>query len=243
MPNGAAEKLLDQLHQCYAKRQSGTVSFSANGDSVALSLKSGDITTARGVHFDQGGDFDDLLYGEVLNIAFHPGVDNSPGHEVSAPMELILYQLAVGKNLNIAQTIDDVRKTGMLPPGMLDQLTDAARQVEPVDEQIFVLHEGTTTIGRATECDLVENDKTISRKHAEIHIQNGRAKLQDLGSANGVSVNREDVTEAEIEDGNLISIGNTVYRFFWAEKQIGVLFKMKSSSFEIEDRPTLMIPN
>jgi len=243
MANEATERLLEQLHQCYAKKQSGTFSFSCNGDGVALSLNAGDIVTARGFHFDQGGDFDDLLYGDISKIAFHQGVDNSPGHDVSAPMELILYQLTVGKDMNLAQSIDDVRKTGVLPPQMLNQLSEEADQVETIDEQIFVLHEGVTTIGRAAECDLVENDKTVSRRHAEIHIQDGSAKLLDLGSANGICINRESATDAVIKDGNLISIGNTVYRFFWAEKKVGVLFKMKGSAAEIEDRPTLMIPS
>jgi len=234
--------LLDKLHRSYMKRESGTMSFNCNGEFVSFTLNRGDVSTVRGEHFDRGGTFNDLLYGDVTNILFHSGFDNTPGHEIDRSMEMILFELAVGMDKKMEQKLADVRKSGKLPQEIVR--TAVVPQESGTDEQIFVLSEGSNIIGRSHECDVVVVEQSLSRKHAEIRIANGQASIIDLDSSNGVKINRKLVREMDLLEGNLIYLGNTVFRFLWAEGARGVLFKMSSQEDEdVEDQQTMIIPH
>lgn len=73
-------------------------------------------------------------------------------------------------------------------------------------------------IGRGTDADLRINDPGVSRRHAEIRIYPGGAgtsqtgpqvSVVDLGSTNGVLVNGHQVSQATLDDGAVVKIGNT----------------------------------
>ena len=68
-------------------------------------------------------------------------------------------------------------------------------------------------IGRGTEADLRINDPGISRRHAEIRVQDAGALLDveivDLGSTNGIIVNGHRVRQALLQPGSRIEIGST----------------------------------
>jgi diguanylate cyclase (GGDEF)-like protein len=73
-------------------------------------------------------------------------------------------------------------------------------------------------IGRALEADVRLNDFRASRLHARITSEQGEAieasyKITDLGSTNGTMVNGELVTEAVLNDGDKIVIGDHLFRF------------------------------
>ena len=65
----------------------------------------------------------------------------------------------------------------------------------------------TCVIGRSSACQLVLADDTVSRRHAELRIENGCWLLRDLGSSNGTWVNGRRVVEAEVRPGDLIHLG------------------------------------
>ena len=44
------------------------------------------------------------------------------------------------------------------------------------------------SIGRATDCTIRSNRKSVSRRHAEFHFVNGRYEVRDLGSSNGTYI-------------------------------------------------------
>ncbi|HEY2515071.1 MAG TPA: FHA domain-containing protein, partial [Polyangiaceae bacterium] len=44
---------------------------------------------------------------------------------------------------------------------------------------------GRVTIGRAEDCDLRIDHASVSRHHAEVHVGEDEARIQDLGSSNG----------------------------------------------------------
>ncbi len=50
------------------------------------------------------------------------------------------------------------------------------------------LKEGKNTIGRSRDSDVILDDSSVSRHHAEIEITNGTAVIRDLGSRNGTKV-------------------------------------------------------
>jgi ATP-binding cassette subfamily B protein len=66
---------------------------------------------------------------------------------------------------------------------------------------------GSFVVGRAPGADLVLDEGRVSREHAVITTEDGRAELRDAGSRNGTRLNGEPVTEAELHDGDRIAIG------------------------------------
>jgi putative serine protease PepD len=81
---------------------------------------------------------------------------------------------------------------------------DAGSAVELPAEAPFVL-------GRQRGSDLVVRDSRASRRHAELTPQGeNRWQLRDLGSANGTYVDGTRVTEAALEGGEDIKIGDVV---------------------------------
>jgi DNA-binding NtrC family response regulator len=67
---------------------------------------------------------------------------------------------------------------------------------------------GTVTIGRAPECEIHLADVACSRRHAQLHIDDGALTLEDLGSHNGTRVNGDRVTGRQpLTSDDVISIG------------------------------------
>jgi hypothetical protein len=75
------------------------------------------------------------------------------------------------------------------------------------------LEPGTSVIGRLPECDIVLTDPGASRRHAQIRGEDGTFTLTDLGSTNGTLVNGEPITRWILEEGDRITIGETVLEF------------------------------
>lgn len=69
------------------------------------------------------------------------------------------------------------------------------------------------TIGRSDTRDVIIPDPAGSRHHCSIFLQSGVHVLRDMGSANGVFVNDQRVTECTLSDGDIITIGNTELRY------------------------------
>ncbi|TDD89448.1 FHA domain-containing protein [Saccharopolyspora karakumensis] len=77
----------------------------------------------------------------------------------------------------------------------------------------FVISAPLTVIGRHRDCDIVIDDVTVSRYHAELEIENGRFFLYDGGSLNGTYVNRRPVERIELFDADEIWIGKARFTF------------------------------
>jgi hypothetical protein len=96
-----------------------------------------------------------------------------------------------------------------------------ARMVEGDAVASVVLADGTrigvgddpVTLGRASDCNVVLADPTVSKRHAELRRQGTEIVLIDLGSTNGTKVNGAGIRERALADGDEIRIGATVMRF------------------------------
>jgi hypothetical protein len=69
------------------------------------------------------------------------------------------------------------------------------------------------TVGRSQQCDIVVEDASASRCHAELRREAGAFWVVDLGSTNGTEVNGERVERARLETGDRITVGQTVLVF------------------------------
>jgi FHA domain/Domain of unknown function (DUF1707) len=71
----------------------------------------------------------------------------------------------------------------------------------------------SVAIGRASDCDCVLAEPTVSRRHAELRRDRNRWLLRDLGSRNGTRVNGMRVLEAtEVHPGDRVALGDARYR-------------------------------
>ena len=60
----------------------------------------------------------------------------------------------------------------------------------------FLLDEPVTSAGRHPDSDIFLDDVTVSRRHAEFHLESDEFRVVDVGSLNGTYVNREPVDSA-----------------------------------------------
>jgi hypothetical protein len=88
-------------------------------------------------------------------------------------------------------------------------------------EELVIIHDDTRTvidgpvlqIGRAPGCDIVLDDRNVSRRHAEIRRRGPVVVLVDLDSTNGTIVNGRRVREHPLADGDRITLGNSRLTF------------------------------
>jgi hypothetical protein len=67
---------------------------------------------------------------------------------------------------------------------------------------------GDTLVGRSANCQVTLDDPLVSREHAKIHIQDGLATVEDLGSRNGVQVGGQVIRgKVPLANGDRIRIG------------------------------------
>ena len=80
----------------------------------------------------------------------------------------------------------------------------------------FNLYEGKNFIGRDQSCDIsLPWDKQMSGRHMSILYRNvdNKFKYRDEQSSNGTFVNKELSDEGELQNYDIIRLGNTVFIF------------------------------
>ena len=220
--------------------------FNCEAGAVVLVLNHGDITSVQGEHFDQGKGFMELLRGDASNIRIENTMDTTPGHEISSAMEMVLFEMAAGMDVQVNSTLDNVRKTGKLPPELVDSVMEETAPQPSItqtqNQQIYLLEEGETVIGRSAAADMIVIEPTMSRKHAVVRIGQRIAEVENLSTANGTFVNRKLIGSSPLKEGNLLSLGKTVFKFFWSDCGRGILFRMNDETPRPEDMATFKIP-
>lgn len=81
----------------------------------------------------------------------------------------------------------------------------------------FLLNRDVTTLGRHPDSDVLLDDVTVSRRHAEIHRRGDVFEVRDVGSLNGTYVNRQRVESAVLAHGDLLQVGR--YRFLFLQRR------------------------
>ncbi len=73
--------------------------------------------------------------------------------------------------------------------------------------------EQALTVGRAPECEFQIVDRSVSRQHARLWRDAAGYRVKDLDSTNKTLVNDQPIIEAELRDGDHITIGACVLKF------------------------------
>lgn len=74
-------------------------------------------------------------------------------------------------------------------------------------ERRFLLTEGKNTVGRSPDCNIVINEKGVSREHFAVHVKGETITIEDLGSKNGTFVNGKRIKSVELKNGDEIIAG------------------------------------
>ena len=101
-------------------------------------------------------------------------------------------------------------KTPVMPPDAL-----RLRIVSGPDtgrETLILPDMQRVTLGTRPESEVPLTDPTVSRRHAEIVLENDRYLLRDLGSTNGTYVDNVRVEEAYVEPDSVIRVGRSEIR-------------------------------
>ena len=79
----------------------------------------------------------------------------------------------------------------------------------------YVLEKKEMVIGRAPTVEIVVNEQSVSRSHAQCLQQGDEIYVLDMGSSNGTYINDKKLTTRQIlRDGDIIRLGNIVFKFF-----------------------------
>ncbi|MAT15161.1 MAG: hypothetical protein CMJ46_07805 [Planctomyces sp.] len=80
----------------------------------------------------------------------------------------------------------------------------------PDEGRQFKLESGELyDLGRGSSTTIRIRDSYISRVHARINVEEDGAMIHDWGSSSGLFINNEQVEEADLENGDVIRMGNT----------------------------------
>src|SRR5918997_1123068 len=101
-----------------------------------------------------------------------------------------------------------------------DYLLQYARDA-PAQGKAFLVGAGKRTVlsgsrvllGRSRDCDIQLDDPNTSRRHAEVRREGNAWVIADLGSTNGIKVNGSRVAEAELHQGDEVTLGLIRLRF------------------------------
>lgn len=80
-----------------------------------------------------------------------------------------------------------------------------AREVEVTKDETY--------IGRDPECEILIEDKKLSRKHTLILRKGMSFLIKDLGSSNGTYLNGQKIEQASLSSGDEIKVGKATLRF------------------------------
>ena len=82
-------------------------------------------------------------------------------------------------------------------------------------------------IGRSEDSDILILDSNASKKHAELVNLKDQLVITDLNTKNGTYVNRSQINQYHLNEGDNIIIGKTVYKFQTIFKEENIIEKAK----------------
>ena len=117
-------------------------------------------------------------------------------------------------------SLEEIRTTPPIPPGktsraVLPSLRVLFGETQGVLMSPRLIVDGSLTLGREVEHEelaALRVDTSISRRHAILEVSTSpiRCRITDSGSRNGTFVNGVRVSASDIDDGDVIRVGNSI---------------------------------
>ncbi len=108
-----------------------------------------------------------------------------------------------------------VTVVGKLPELVLPKAKDACLVMlyGPDLGKRYTIGSTAIVIGRSEQATIYVDRDSVSRDHARIFIKNNKYFVEDMKSTNGTYVNDIQVTQRQLEDSDLIKIGEVIFKF------------------------------
>lgn len=98
--------------------------------------------------------------------------------------------------------------------GLLDAIRRLWAQPESPPSLFALSAKTRVRVGRSPDCDVVLDDLSVSRIHAELEVVDGRWNLRDTGSTNGTWLNGRRLRgQVELRRGDVLTFGEVTARF------------------------------
>jgi diguanylate cyclase (GGDEF)-like protein len=79
----------------------------------------------------------------------------------------------------------------------------------------YPLESSEVTLGRGINAEIVIDEQSVSRQHAQITMEDDRVILQDLNSSNGTFVNDKRITApCDLHDQDVLRLGTILIKYF-----------------------------
>jgi pSer/pThr/pTyr-binding forkhead associated (FHA) protein len=105
----------------------------------------------------------------------------------------------------------EARRASLTMPGLAPGRYLAIEDGDKV--MVMPLSAEITHIGRNPSADIVLDDASVSRRHALVTRRGERTVILDDRSLNGVAVNGKRVGEADLQDGDAITVGRVLLQY------------------------------
>jgi diguanylate cyclase (GGDEF)-like protein len=83
--------------------------------------------------------------------------------------------------------------------------------------EVFQLEKKSILIGRERDCDIVVLEDGVSRKHAQILLEETKVLIQDLESTNGTYINGQKNSRVELQNGDKVQMGDILMKFSYQD--------------------------
>ncbi|MDA3958407.1 GGDEF domain-containing protein [Oceanispirochaeta sp.] len=93
-----------------------------------------------------------------------------------------------------------------------------------LDKKMLLEEDRIFRIGRDSSCEIVLDERTVSRIHAEIRREGDKIRIVDMGSTNGIQINYRVMKDHVLQDEDRITIGPfiLVYRVLDQDRSVPV---------------------
>jgi pSer/pThr/pTyr-binding forkhead associated (FHA) protein len=105
---------------------------------------------------------------------------------------------------------DAVVELATLAPGVPSLIVRNGSQAG----EAFALHDPLTRLGRHPDSEIILDDITVSRRHAEVERTGNQWVVRDSGSLNGTYVNQQRVDQVALRQGDELQVGKFRMVFF-----------------------------
>ena len=93
---------------------------------------------------------------------------------------------------------------------------------------------GVSVIGRDPEAAIMVSGGTASRRHTELRLEDGKARVVDLDSHNGTWVNGKKVHEAPLAPGDSLTVGDHGFLYLEDAAQASTVAGAEPRRFQLD---------
>lgn len=179
---------------------------------------------------------DDYLHDIALEYDLTP--PDRPGIQLIANQVLAPDQVQIRAIQNNVKRQATVQAPALTSGSDRDGVGDSRAFLIQNGRKHIALVQPLITLGRHLDCDIILDDPSTSRQHAQLRWRAGHFIILDLGSKAGTLVNNKPISRHVLQNGDVIRLGNVA--LVYGEEADA--HEHESGSRDIDDGKTRQLP-